>query len=352
VYGERLPVTDAARALVRSPDGHVRWGIVGCGDVTEKKSGPAFQKAEGSSLVAVMRRDAQKAEDYARRHGVPRFYTNVDALLADPEVDAVYVATPPSSHAELALRVARAGKPCYVEKPMAVSVAECDAMLAAFREAGLPLFVAYYRRMLPRFRKIRALVADGAIGAPRLVQSSLWKPTWPPEHDPATLPWRVVPEISGGGHFVDLASHLLDFLDHLLGPVVEAKGLASHQAGLYRAEDTVGAALRFGSGVVGTLSFCFAGPGRHDMNVLIGDRGTLRFSTFGQEPVILERDGGQESFDLKHPEHFQQPLIQTVVDELRGLGTCPSTGESAARTTRVMSAILADYYARSLLTAG
>lgn len=339
-------MTRAARAVVSSPDGHVRWGILGCGDVTEKKSGPAFQKAAGSRLVAVMRRDVQKAESYARRHGVPRFYGDVDGLLADPEVDAVYVATPPSSHAELALRVAEVGKPCYVEKPMAVSVAECEAMNAAFRAAERPLFVAYYRRMLPRFVKIRELVAEGAIGAPRLVQSSLWKPIWPPEHDPATLPWRVRPEISGGGHFVDLASHLLDFLDYLLGPVVEAKGLATHQAGLYRAEDTVGAALRFGSGVLGTLSFCFSGPGRHDSNVLIGDRGTLRFSTFGQEPVVLEREGSQESFDLKHPEHFQQPLIQTIVDQLRGLGTCPSTGESAARTTRVMSAILADYYAR------
>lgn len=339
-------MSTARRTFGGGPGGVVRWGILGCGDVTEKKSGPAFQKAEGSRLVAVMRRDRARAEDYARRHGVPRFYDDVDALLHDPEVDAVYVATPPSSHAELALRVARVGKPCYVEKPMAVSVAECDAMNDAFRAAQLPLFVAYYRRMLPRFRRIRELVGAGAIGAPRFVQASLWKPTWPPEHDPRTLPWRVKPEIAGGGHFVDLASHLLDFLDQLLGPVVEQKGLATHQAGLYRAEDTVAASLRFGSGVLGTLSFCFAGPARHDMNVLLGDRGTLRFSTFGQEPVVLENGDGTQAFDLPHPEHFQQPLVQTVVDELRGLGRCPSTGESAARTTRVVCAILADYYAR------
>src|SRR5213592_2609043 len=96
----------------------VRWGIIGCGDVTEVKSGPGFQKAERSSLVAVMRRNGALAADYSRRHGVPKWYDDADALIADPEVDVVYVATPPSSHMDYALRVARAGKPVYVEKPM------------------------------------------------------------------------------------------------------------------------------------------------------------------------------------------------------------------------------------------
>ncbi len=328
----------------RAPDGTLRFGIIGCGDVTEKKSGPALQKAEGSALVAVMRRDAEKAADYARRHGVPRAYSDVDALLADPDVDVVYIATPPSSHCELALRVAAAKKPCYVEKPMALDPAECEAMNRAFEAAGLPLFVAYYRRMLPRFRRIRELIHEGAIGRPRFVQASLWKPTWPPEHDPSTLPWRVKPEIAGGGHFVDLASHLIDFLDYALGPIEEARGLATNQGGLYRAEDTVSASLRFASGALASLTFCFSGPERYDMNVIAGDKGKLVFSTFGQEPVVLQRDGGQTQFDLPHPTHFQQPLIQTMVDELRGTGKCPSTGRTAARATQFVSDILREYY--------
>src|SRR5512139_930236 len=123
--------------------GLVRWGIIGCGNVTEVKSGPGFRKAEGSSLVAVMRRDRSKAEDYAQRHGVPRVHDTADALIRDPGVDAVYIATPPSSHLALARRVAAAGKPCLVEKPMAMSHAECVSMNEAFRAAGVPLFVAY-----------------------------------------------------------------------------------------------------------------------------------------------------------------------------------------------------------------
>ena len=320
----------------------IRWGIIGCGDVTEKKSGPAFQKARGSALVAVMRRTGHLAADYAKRHGVARWYDEAAALIADPEVDAVYVATPPSSHHEHAIACARAGKPAYVEKPMAMDPGQCDAMIEAFRAAGVPLFVAYYRRMLPRFLKIKELVGLGAIGRPRLVQSALWKPTWPPEHDPSTWPWRVIPEIAGGGHFVDLAAHTLDFLDYALGPIAHATGVATNQGGLYRAEDSVSASLRFESGVVGSAVYCFSAHERFDQNVIVGDAGTIHFSTFGQEPVVLATKSGVETFDLPHPEHFQQPLIQSVVDELLGVGKCPSTGETAARTTRVMSAILSE----------
>jgi predicted dehydrogenase len=136
----------------------VRWGIIGCGDVAEVKSGPGFQQADGSALLAVMRRDRHKAEDFARRHQVPRVHGTARALVDDPDVDAVYIATPPDSHCELACLAASAGKPCLVEKPMAVSYAECTRMLDAFARAGVPLWVAYYRRALPRFLLIRDLL--------------------------------------------------------------------------------------------------------------------------------------------------------------------------------------------------
>ena len=117
----------------------VRWGIIGCGNVTEVKSGPAFQKAERSNLVAVMRRDGAKARDYAQRHGVPRWYDDAQALINDAEVDAVYVATPPSTHKLYALMAIAAGKPVYVEKPMAMDAAECEAIIAAGRAADVPV---------------------------------------------------------------------------------------------------------------------------------------------------------------------------------------------------------------------
>jgi predicted dehydrogenase len=318
----------------------VRWGIVGCGDVTEKKSGPAFQQARGSALVAVMRRDGGKAEDYARRHGVPRWYDDATRLIHDPEVDAVYVATPPSSHAALAIEVAKAGKPAYVEKPMATSPAECDAMIDAFARASMPLFVAYYRRALPRFLAIKRLLDDGAIGAPRLVELALTRTLSPAERDPSTWPWRVRPEIAGGGHFVDLASHSLDLLDFLLGPLLDVRGFASNQAGAYPAEDTVAATFRFANGAVGSGRWCFCADRRRDVLTILGDRGEIRGATFGDEPFVVVRDGREEALSIPNPPHIQGPLVQTVVDALRGEGICPSTGESAARTTRVMSRVL------------
>src|SRR5689334_14273937 len=177
----------------------IRWGIIGCGDVTEVKSGPALQKARGSSLVAVMRRTGDLARDYAARHGVPRWYDDADALINDPEVDAVYVATPPSSHMDYVLRTAQAGKPVYVEKPMAREFSECRAMIEACRSANVPLFVAYYRRALPRFLKIKELIDSGTIGEVRSVIVTLLRPPQGNKVPRAPLPWRVPPGDAGGG---------------------------------------------------------------------------------------------------------------------------------------------------------
>ncbi|HKO16298.1 MAG TPA: Gfo/Idh/MocA family oxidoreductase [Gemmatimonadaceae bacterium] len=319
----------------------VRWGIIGCGDVTEVKSGPALQQARNSALVAVMRRTGTLARDYAERHGVPRWYDDADALIHDPEVDAVYIATPPSSHREYTLRSAAAGKPVYVEKPMALGFKECESMIAACRAAGVPLFVAYYRRALPRFLQIRELVQSGAIGDVRFVNVTLHEPPAPNVLAPASLPWRVRPEISGGGLFVDLASHMLDFLDFTLGPIREARGLASNQAHLYPAEDIVSGAFRFESGVQGVGSWCFCSFEKQDRTEIIGSRGRITYVTFDSSPIVLETALGRRELAIANPPHIQQPLIQLVVDELNGCGTSPSTGESAARTSRVMDQLLA-----------
>ena len=319
----------------------IRWGIIGCGDVTEVKSGPAFQKADGSALVAVMRRNAALAEDYARRHGVPRWYADAQALIDDPGVDAIYVATPPSTHKHYTLLAAQAGKPVYVEKPMALNHAECQEMIATCQAASVPLFVAYYRRALPRFVKIKKLLEEGAIGAVRFVNIVLYQPTRPAELDPATLPWRVQPEIAGGGHFVDLASHTLDFLDYVLGPVRAVQGFAGHQTGLYPAEDVVTGSFVFQSGVQGAGVWCFTAYDAHDSVEIVGERGRISFSTFGaDDPVRLVTADGADELHIPHPPHVQQPLIQTVVDELLGRGRCPSTGDSATRTSWVMDQML------------
>jgi 1,5-anhydro-D-fructose reductase (1,5-anhydro-D-mannitol-forming) len=318
----------------------VHWGIVGCGNVTEIKSGPGFQKADGSRLVAVMRRDREKAEDYARRHGVPRVHASADALIDDPAVDAVYIATPPSSHLAVALRVAAAGKPCLVEKPMAMTHAECVRMNDAFRAAGVPLFVAYYRRALPRFLEVRRLLDAGAIGPVTDVHVRISEALATGD---AAAGWRFDPAIAGAGLFLDLASHCLDLLDFLLGPIAEASGFAVNTGGAYAAEDVTAGALRFSHGMVGTGAWNFNADRTDDVAVFTGPLGQLATPVFTDGDVVVTRDGRDEVIAIRNPPHVHQPLIQTVVDELRGRGRCESTGESGARATWVMDRLLQSY---------
>jgi 1,5-anhydro-D-fructose reductase (1,5-anhydro-D-mannitol-forming) len=318
---------------------HVRWGIIGCGSVTEVKSGPGFQKARHSSLVAVMRRDRAKADDYARRHGVPRVHDSAEDLVGDPEVDAVYVATPPASHERLALLAAAARKPCLVEKPMARTHAECTRMLAAFRDAGVPLWVAYYRRALPRFLKVRELLGAGAIGRLTSVHIQIADRLATGEQ---ARTWRFDPAQAGGGLFFDLGSHCLDLVDFLVGPIEEVHGFALNTGGTYAAEDVTCAAFRAGA-VAGTGAWNFHAGATADVMTLTGSGGTVITPVFADDDIVLARDGSREVFPVRNPPHVHQPLIQSIVDELRGEGRCASTGESGARASWVMECCVAGY---------
>jgi predicted dehydrogenase len=315
----------------------VRWGIIGCGDVTEVKSGPGFQKAEGSALVAVMRRDRAKAEDYAHRHGVPRAYAEAQALIDDPDVDAVYVATPPESHAALALLVAAAGKPCLVEKPMARTHLECERMTRAFAAARLPLWVAYYRRALPRFLKLRELVHTDTIGRLTTVHVQVTDRLTRGE---AARAWRFDPAIAGAGLFYDLASHCFDLLDFLFGPITDVRGAAINTGGAYAAEDVTSAVFRLGARMTGTGTWNFNADMKTDIITIAGSEGTIVSPIFSDTDLVITRGGEREVLPIRNPPHVHQPLIQTIVDELRGRGRCESTGESGARASWVMERCL------------
>lgn len=320
----------------------IRWGMIGCGNVTEVKSGPGFQKAQNSELVAVMRRNGDLARDYAERHGVPRWYDDAAALIQDPDVNAIYVATPPSSHKEYTIQAAQAGKAVYVEKPMALNYAECREMIEACEDGGVALFVAYYRRALVRFLKIKELVDAGAVGQVRFVSVTLYQNVRPVHADPNNLPWRVLPEIAGGGIFADMAPHQLDFLDFLFGPIAAAQGYAGNQAGNYPAEDIVTGSFVFESGVQGVGAWCFTAFEEVDRTEIVGEKGRIMFSTFDEAPIVVTTAGGSTEYRIGYPAHIQQPLIQTVVDDLLGIGHCPSDGESGARTSWVMDQMLGD----------
>jgi predicted dehydrogenase len=321
----------------------INWGIIGCGDVTEVKSGPAFNKVPNSALVAVMRRDAEKAADYAKRHNVSTWYDDADALINDPNVNAVYVATPPDSHADYAIRAMRAGKPVYVEKPMALNAAECEAMNQVSRETGVPLFVAFYRRALPYFLEVKELIDQKVIGDIRYVRVQLnWQPAAREMGEGPEPNWRVFPAISGGGLFHDLASHQFDFLEFALGPIKSASGIARNQAGLYPADDIVVANFEFESGVLGTGTWCYTvnKEQRIEETQLIGSKGKITFSYFEKFIIKVETETGSDEYTIPFPEHVQQPLIDLIVKELRGEGKSPSTGETGARASKVIDWII------------
>ncbi len=323
----------------------VRWGIIGCGDVTEVKSGPGFQKAAGSELVAVMRRDAAKARDYAARHGVASAYDRAGDLIDDPSVDAVYIATPPSSHRELALAVAAAGKPCLVEKPMARTHRECLEMTAAFARAGVPLWVAYYRRALPRFLMVRDYLSGGALGRITSVHVQV---TAPLLRGAEARAWRVDPAIAGGGLLFDLGSHVFDLLDFLIGRITRVAAVALNTGGTYAAEDVTTAAFEFDSGCAGSAVFNFNAPSKTDVMTFVGSKGEIETPIFSDTDVVVRgADGSRAVHEIRNPPHVHQPLIQTIVDELHGRGTCPSTGESAARTSWLLDECVRDYYRES-----
>ena len=324
-------------------DSEVRWGVLGVGKVCELKSAPAMNTIPHSKLVAVMRRDPEKAQDYALRHGVPNWYSRAEDLIQDPEVNAIYIATPPHVHLELTQLAAAAGKPVYVEKPMARTYVECLQMIDACKLAGAPLFVAYYRRKLPHFLKIKELLEHGDIGELRTVHINLKQVLTPNLVSQTETNWRVIPEIAGGGYFYDLASHQLDLLDFFFGKITHASGYSTNQAKAYPAEDLVTGSFVFENGVIGTGNWCFSTSDTSEIDEIVidGSKGQIRFATFGEGAFALLRPNQNPlHFHLELPHHIQRPLIQSIVEELLGKGSCPSTGVTAARTNWVMEEIM------------
>lgn len=314
---------------------NMRWGIIGCGDVTERKSGPTYQKTDGFALHAVMRRDAAKAADYALRHGVPKHYADADALINDPDIDAVYIATPPDTHKYYALKVAEAGKPCCIEKPMAPSHEECVAICEAFENKGLPLFVAYYRRSLPRFLQIKSWIDEGSIGEVRHVN-------WHLSRIPSAVDlsgeynWRTDASVARAGYFDDLASHGLDFFAFLFGDFKEVTGSSLNQQGLYTAKDAVAASWLHESGVTGTGSWNFGSFERDDSVTIIGSKGKIEFAVFEEVPLVLTTADSREEMEIAHPENIQLYHVRNMREHLSGKVTHPSTGRTGAHTNWAM----------------
>ena len=317
----------------------LRWGIIGCGDVTEVKSGPAYQKTEGFELVAVMRRDEIKLKDYAHRHGIEKYYTSADALIHDDDIDAVYIATPPDSHRHYALKVAEAGKPCCIEKPLAPSYRESSLIYEAFKKKDIPLFVAYYRRSLPRFNRIKDWLSENKIGEIRHIN---WHLSQPPNALDlfGEYNWRTDPMVAPGGYFDDLASHGLDLFIYLLGEIQKVSGISLNQQGLYAAKDAISACWLHKGGVTGAGVWNF-GIEPMDRVEIFGSIGKIQFSVFEENPLILYKDGKMIEFFIEHPKHVQLPHVENMKKHLLEKGLShPSSGQTAVHTSWVMDQIL------------
>jgi len=320
----------------------IRWGIIGCGNVTEIKSGPAFHQIKGSKIVAVMRRDAIKAADYAKRHGIASWYSDGMDLIHDNKVNAIYIATPPDTHAFYTLKALEAGKPVYVEKPMAINYAEAKKMLNASIKFRIPVFVAYYRRALSGFLKVKKLLENEAIGDITEINLQLHLAAGEQDFNADNLPWRVIPEKSGGGYFFDLASHQLDWLDFIFGSAELISSQVENRGGLYKAEDFVQAKLLYQNKIIftGSWNFCASKKDEIDLIEIRGSKGKISFSTFEFKPIVLETEKEIKTFSFEKPVHVQKQLIQQVVEQLQGKGICVSTAETALAASRMMEEII------------
>ena len=321
----------------------INWGFIGCGEVTEKKSGPAFNEVEGSQVVAVMSRSENKARSYAERHHIRKWYTDAQELIDDPDVNAIYIATPPSSHATFAIMAMRAGKPVYVEKPLAASYNDCIRINRISEQTGVPCFVAYYRRYLPYFQKVKEIIQNGTIGKVINVQLRFSVPPRDLDYkNEKELPWRLQPDIAGGGYFYDLAPHQIDLLQNIFGVITRAHGYPANRAHLYKAEDSVSACFFFENGVTGSGSWCFVGheSAKEDCIEVIGDKGSLSFSVFTYEPIVLITSEGKQSITVPNPSYVQLPMIKHVIEHLQGIGHCDCTSTSATPVNWVLDRVL------------
>ena len=324
----------------------ISWGFIGCGEVTEKKSGPAFNELSGSHVEAVMSRTEEIARSYAERHRIKKWYTDPNELITDTDVSAIYIATPPSSHATFAIMAMRAGKPVYVEKPLAASYEDCVRINRVSEQTGIPCFVAYYRRYLPYFQRVKEIIANGVIGKIINVQIRFSVPPRDLDYKSTDhLPWRLQPDVAGGGYFYDLAPHQLDLIQELFGVITRAHGYCANRAHLYNVEDTVSAVFEFESGVVGSGSWCFIGhqSAKEDCIEVIGDKGMLSFSVYNYDPIRLITTEGAVNINVENPPYVQLPIIKSVIEDLQGIGTCECTSVSATPVNWVMDRILSKF---------
>ena len=316
------------------------WGLIGAGDIVRKRVAEALREGAGCTLAGVARARADLVDSFAREIGAARGYARWHDLVADPGIDAVYIATPVHLHAEQTIAAARAGKHVLCEKPMAMDVAECDAMIAACRSAGVALGIAYYRRFYPAVARVRALVESGEIGAPVLAQMSAFEPFDPQPGEPRS--WLLQRAEAGGGPMADFGCHRIDVLLHLLGPIRRVASIVSTIALRREVEDTAAALLQFEAGATGVVLVSHAAADRRDTFDLFGTRGSIRIASLNRGDITVCAAGRERSESHPPAANVHQPLVDDFVDAVR-TGRAPSVdGFDGRAVAAAQDAIYAD----------
>ncbi|HEX8072333.1 MAG TPA: Gfo/Idh/MocA family oxidoreductase [Pyrinomonadaceae bacterium] len=317
----------------------VRWGLIGCGDIARRRVAPALRDAADCELLAVSRARAAEAEPFAREFGARRWCADWRELLADAEVEAVYIATPVHLHAPQTIAAAEAGKHVLCEKPMALSVAECDRMLAACAANGVQLGVAYYRHFYPAVARLRQLLRAGAIGRPVFAHVQAFERFDPEPTHPRR--WLVERRRAGGGPMFDFGCHRIEVLLDLLGPVREVRGLTANVLFAREVEDTAAAALKFDGGAQAVIAVTHAAGGPRDTLDIYGSAGALHVAALN-EGTIRIADAEGERVET-HPPHanLHQPLIEDFAQALL-TGRAPQVD---GRIGRAVAEVLEAFYA-------
>lgn len=322
---------------------NVNWGMIGCGQVTEVKSGPGLYKSENSNLVGVYNVDYDLTLDYIKRHNIEKAYKTVDELLNDPAVDVVYVATPPKFHFQYAMDILHAGKIPYIEKPVATNYEQCLEIKALSEKLQIPVYAAFYRRGVEKFLKIKELLDNKEIGDIRYVYVTQIMPVEDSELDRTKLPWRVIPAISGGGKFLDMGVHVLDVLVMFFGNIERMEGIVTNQGGYYDADDTVMGTFQFENGIAGTGTWCYVADKNINEVQIVGEKGRITYDGLSAKRFTLEKDGKVDTFHFEEPEHASMPYQQAIVNELIGKEKSEANFEQAINTVKITDMILDDY---------
>ena len=319
----------------------IEWGIVGTGDIVRKRVAPALNDLANCKIAAISRGKPELAEAFAKEFGVERWYADWRDLIDDDKIDAVYIATPVFLHAEQTIAAAEAGKHVLCEKPMAISAADCDRMIAACRANNVRLGVAYYRRFYPVLARVRELLAFGEIGHAVVAQINAFE--FQPHRKEEERGWFVDPAKSGGGPMMDFGCHRIEVLTDLFGEIENQASITTATIFDRDVEDTAALIMEFTGGPLTNLTVTHGSFEPQDTLSIFGTKGSIHIPILNEGNIeIRTADGARTE---SHPPHanIHQPLIAEFADAVRS-GREPLVG---GETGRMVAAIEDVVYGRA-----